>query len=55
MAREDYEVVIGLEVHAELFTKTKIYFKKSYLLLFIIPILTLIMVWTNNYNHLFYF
>ncbi len=39
---------------ALIFTKTKIYFKKSYLLLFIIPILTLIMVWTNNYHHLFY-
>lgn len=39
---------------ALIFTKTKITFKKSYLLLFIIPILTLIMVWTNNYHHLFY-
>lgn len=39
---------------ALVFTKTKIVFKKSYLLLFIIPILTLIMVWTNNYHHLFY-
>ena len=39
---------------ALIFNKTKIYFKKSYLSLFIIPILTLIMVWTNNYHHLFY-
>lgn len=39
---------------ALIFTKTRIYFKKSYLLLFFIPVLTLIMVWTNNYHHLFY-
>ena len=25
MAREDYEIVMGLEVHCELSTKTKIY------------------------------
>ena len=37
-----------------IFTDTKIKFKKSYLLLFIIPILSLIILWTNNFHHLFY-
>ena len=37
-----------------IFANTKIKFKKSYLLLFIIPIISLILVWTNNYHHLFY-
>lgn len=36
------------------FIKTKITFKKSYLLLFIIPIISLFMLWTNDYHHLFY-
>ena len=36
------------------FAKTKIHFKKRYLLLFIIPILTLFILWTNDFHHLFY-
>ncbi len=37
-----------------IFAKTKIVFKKRYLALFIIPVLSLIILWTNNYHHLFY-
>lgn len=37
-----------------IFSNTKITFKKKYLLLFIIPITSLIMLWTNNWYHLFY-
>ena len=37
-----------------IFANTKIKFKRKYLLLFIVPIISLIMVWTNNYHHLFY-
>lgn len=37
-----------------IFTKTKIKFKRKYLLLLIIPIITIIMLWTNNMHHLFY-
>lgn len=37
-----------------IFSNTKITLKKRYLLLFIIPILSLIMLWTNNWHHLFY-
>lgn len=37
-----------------IFVNTKIKFKKIYLLLFIIPITTLIILWTNSYHHLFY-
>ncbi len=37
-----------------IFAKTKIVFKKRYLALFIIPVLSLITLWTNNYHHLFY-
>ena len=36
------------------FAKTKITFTKKYLLLFIIPILTLLILWTNDFHHLFY-
>lgn len=39
---------------ALIFARTKITFKKRYLLLFIIPILSLIMLWTNDLHHLFY-
>ncbi len=37
-----------------IFENTKIKFKKRYLLLFIVPILSLIVLWTNDYHHLFY-
>ena len=37
-----------------IFTNTKIKFKKIYLLLFIIPIISLLILWTNNLHHLFY-
>ena len=36
------------------FEKTKLTFKKYYLLLFVVPILSLIIIWTNQYHHLFY-
>lgn len=36
------------------FAKTNFKFKKPYLLLFIIPITTLLVIWTNDYHHLFY-
>lgn len=37
-----------------IFTNTKITFKKSYLLLLVIPILSLVLLWTNDLHHLFY-
>lgn len=37
-----------------IFANTKIKFKKIHLLLFIIPVLSLIMLWTNNSHYLFY-
>ena len=37
-----------------IFANTKIKFKKTHLLLFIIPVLSLIMLWTNNSHYLFY-
>lgn len=37
-----------------IFANTKIKFKRKYILFFIIPILSLIMLWTNDLHHLFY-
>ena len=37
-----------------IFSNTKIKFKKRYLLLFIVPIISLLVLWTNDYHHLFY-
>ena len=37
-----------------IFANTKIGFKKWYLLLFIIPLLSLLILWTNDFHHLFY-
>ena len=36
------------------FARTKITFSKKYLLLFVIPTLTNIILWTNDFHHLFY-
>lgn len=36
------------------FNNTKLKFKLKYILVFIIPVISIIMVWTNNYHHLFY-
>lgn len=39
---------------ALIFARTKINFTKKYYLLFIMPMLSLILLWTNDYHHLFY-
>ena len=36
------------------FANTKITFKKRYILLFLIPFLSLFLLWTNDFHHLFY-
>lgn len=36
------------------FKNTKIQFKKSYLLLLVIPIIDVLVLWTNDFHHLFY-
>ena len=41
-------------IMALIFAKTKVNFTKKYLLLFVIPIISLLLLWTNNYHHLFY-
>lgn len=37
-----------------IFEKTKLTFNKKYLLFFVIPIISLVVLWTNNIHHLFY-
>ncbi len=37
-----------------IFANTKIVFKKKYLLLFVIPVISLLVLWTNDFHHLFY-
>ncbi len=39
---------------ALIFTKTKIKLSKKYLLLLIIPAISLVFLWTNDFHHLFY-
>ncbi len=41
-------------IMALVFARTKINFKKRYLLLFIIPTLSILLLWTNEAHHLFY-
>ncbi|MBQ9298123.1 MAG: PAS domain S-box protein [Clostridia bacterium] len=57
----DYFVYIGtvflpisILFTALVFSNTKIKFRKWHILLFIIPILTLLILWTNDAHHLFY-
>ena len=45
---------VALFFTALIFKNTKIKFKKSYLLLCIIPIVSLIVLWTNDFHHLFF-
>ena len=39
---------------ARIFVHTKIRFKRVDLLLFVVPIISLLILWTNDYHHLFY-
>ena len=57
----DYFVYIGtcflpvcLFFTSTVFTKTKIKLKRIYIFLVIIPIISLILLWTNDFHHLFY-
>ncbi|MCX4302834.1 MAG: hypothetical protein K1W33_04975 [Clostridia bacterium] len=45
---------ISLYFTALIFTNTKIRFKAKYLLLFIVPIISLFALWTNDAHHLFF-
>ena len=45
---------VALFFVAYIFVKGKINFKKWFILLFIIPIITLAILWTNDFHHLFY-
>lgn len=57
----DYFTYIGvvflpvfLYLASQVFTKPNFKIKKYHLLLFFIPILSLIVIWTNDFHHLFY-
>ena len=57
----DYFVYIGICLTpvaiyflGEIFTNTKIVFKKRHLLFLVVPVLSLLMLWTNDFHHLFY-
>jgi hypothetical protein len=45
---------VSLFFVAIIFRNTKIRYKRRYLLLFVIPFLTLLVLYTNQYHHLFY-
>lgn len=45
---------VALFFVAYIFTKKEIHFKKWYLLLFVVPLITMIVLWTNDFHHLFY-
>ena len=45
---------VALFFVAIIFRNTKIRYKRNYLLLFVIPFLTLLVLYTNQYHHLFY-
>lgn len=45
---------IGIMFTGKILLKTKIKLTKKYLALLIVPIISLLILWTNNYHHLFY-
>ena len=45
---------VSIYFTGKIFANTQIKIKKSYLLLFVIPIVSLIVLWTNDLHHLFY-
>ena len=45
---------ISLFYTANVFLKTKVKFEKWHVLLFIVPILSLLVLWTNDFHYLFY-
>lgn len=45
---------LGIYFTGLIFSKTKVTFKPRYLLLCVIPIMTLCILWTNDYHHLFF-
>ena len=47
-------LTLGIYFTGLIFSKTKVPFKPRYLLLCVIPIMTLCILWTNDYHHLFF-